>query len=66
MVDLRPRESAISDVTGWIWIPIHPRATDPLLFKDAITSLATSDGMAKPMPTLPPDGEKIAVLTPTT
>jgi len=22
--------------------------------------------MAKPMPTLPPDGEKIAVLTPTT
>ena len=27
---------------------------------------AVSAGMAKPMPTLPPDGEKIAVLTPTT
>ena len=30
------------------------------------TPLATSLAMAKPMPTLPPDGEKIAVLTPTT
>ena len=28
--------------------------------------LAWFDAMAKPMPTLPPDGEKIAVLTPMT
>ena len=31
-----------------------------------MTVCATSEGMAKPMPTLPPEGEKIAVLTPTT
>ena len=31
-----------------------------------MTPLATSVGIAKPMPTLPPDGEKMAVLMPTT
>ena len=31
-----------------------------------MTSLTVDAGMAKPMPTLPPYGEKIAVFTPTT
>jgi len=31
-----------------------------------VTLSATSAGIAKPMPTEPPEGEKIAVLTPIT
>jgi hypothetical protein len=37
--------------------PIQPRATCPLSLSAAMTSLATSDGIAKPMPTEPPEGE---------
>src|SRR5260221_566870 len=62
----RPRLSAISAVTGWIWTPIQPRVTAPWSFSCATTTLTVSAGISKAMPTLPPDGEKIAVLTPMT
>ena len=39
---------------------------EPFSLSCCTTFLTTSLAMAKPMPTLPPDGEKIAVLTPTT
>ena len=35
----RPRLSAISAVTGWIWTPIQPRLTEPLSLSWAITRL---------------------------
>ena len=41
-------------------------ATVPSFIRSSTTSLAVDAGMAKAMPTLPPDGEKIAVLMPTT
>ena len=63
---LRPIESAMSCVTGWIWTPIQPRVTWPFAFRSATTRCTVSAGMAKPMPTEPPEGEKIAVLTPIT
>ena len=40
--------------------------TWPLSFSWATTSFAVSAGMSKPMPTEPPDGENIDVLTPIT
>ena len=63
---LTPRLSAMSGVTGWISTPSQPRATAPLSLSCCTTFLTTSLAIAKPMPTLPPEGEKIAVLTPTT
>ena len=53
-------------MTGWICTPIQPRVTLPLSLSWATTVFTVSAGMAKAMPTLPPDGEKIAVLTPIT
>ena len=47
----------MSGVTGWICTPIQPRVTLPLSLSCATTFLTDSAGMAKPMPTLPPDGE---------
>ena len=38
--------------------------TRPLPISSGTTRLTTSTGMAKPMPALVPEGEKIAVLTP--
>src|SRR5215470_13753676 len=63
---LSPRLSAISEVTGWIWTPIQPRVTVPLSLSWATTDLTVSAGIANAIPTEPPDGEKIAVLTPIT
>ena len=63
---LRPRLSAISAVTGWICTPIQPRVTLPLSLSWATTDFTVGAGIAKAMPTDPPDGEKIAVLTPIT
>ena len=60
------RLSAISAVTGWICTPIHPRVTEPRSRSCATTERTVLAGMAKAMPTLPPDGEKIAVFTPMT
>ncbi len=62
----RPSDSAMSLLTGWICTPSQPRSTLPSFCRSAITSLATDAGMAKAMPTLPPEGEKMAVLMPTT
>ena len=53
----------------WLWIctPSQPRVTLPSCLElSAITSWIGLAGMAKPMPTLPPDGEKIAVFMPMT
>ena len=61
-----PRPSAISAVTGWICTPIQPRLTMPLSLSWATTDFTVSEGMSKAMPTEPPEGEKIAVLTPMT
>jgi hypothetical protein len=61
-----PRLSASSAVTGWICTPIQPRLTLPVSLSCATTDFTVPAGMAKAMPTEPPDGEKIAVLTPIT
>ena len=61
-----PRLSAMPAVTGWICTPSQPRVTWPCSLSWATTIFAVSAGMSKPMPTEPPDGEKIAVLTPIT
>ena len=56
----------MSAVTGWICTPIQPRVTVPLSLSWATTVFTVSAGIAKAMPTEPPEGEKIAVLTPIT
>ena len=56
----------MSAVTGWICTPIQPRVTAPLSLSCAMTDFTVSAGIAKAMPTEPPEGEKIAVLTPIT
>ncbi len=56
----------MSLVTGWISTPSQPRWMVPFLISSLTTLLAVEAGMAKAMPTLPPEGEKIAVLMPTT
>ena len=61
-----PKPSARSSVTGWMRTPSQPRDTRPSSRRSATTVLAMLDGTAKPMPTLPPLGEKMAVLTPIT
>ena len=66
LASLRPRLSAMSSVTGWIWTPSQPRVTLPFSFRLSMMLSADDAGMAKPMPTEPPEGEKIAVLMPTT
>src|SRR5262245_43817759 len=54
---LRPRLSAMSAVTGWICTPSHPRVTAPLSLSWATTVFTVAAGIAKAMPTEPPDGE---------
>src|SRR5882672_517177 len=46
--------------------PIQPRSTLPLILNCSMMGRAKDDGMAKPMPIEPPEGEKIAVLMPIT
>src|SRR5260370_20838569 len=46
--------------------PIQPRSTLPLTLNCSMMGRAKDDGMAKPMPIEPPEGEKIAVLMPIT
>ena len=53
----RPRLAAIAGVISWICTPSQPRLTLPCSWSCATTDLATFDGTAKPMPTLPPFGE---------
>src|SRR4029450_338333 len=47
-------------------MPIQPRVTVPLSLSWATTDFTVEAGIENAMPTLPPDGEKIAVLTPIT
>ena len=53
-------------VTGWICTPSHARLTWPCSLSWATTIFAVRAGMSKPMPTEPPEGEKMAVFTPIT
>jgi len=55
---VRPSPSAISLVTCWMRTPIQPRRAMPYWRSCATTSRARLAGIAKPMPTLPPEGEK--------
>ena len=57
---------ASSSFSGWICTPSRPRSTRPLTLSWSTTGWARLAGMAKPRPTLPPDGEKMAVLMPIT
>ena len=54
-----PRPSALvsSGVTSCASTPSTPRLTAPVATSWRMTSTARLDGIAKPMPTLPPDGE---------
>ena len=56
----------MSGVTPWMRTPIQPRRVWPYLRSWSMTSLAMLAGIEKPMPTVPPTGEKIAELMPTT
>ena len=62
----RPRLSAISGVTPWMRTPSQPRRVWPNSSSWATTVRASAEGMAKPIPTEPPEGEKMAVLMPIT
>ena len=63
---LRPKLSAKSGVTVCILTPNHPLTVLPYCINWFITPSAKDDGIAKPIPTLPPEGEYIAVFTPIT
>ena len=65
-VPSRPRPFARSSVSVWICTPIQPRSTRPVFARSSMTCRAWRAGMAKPIPTLPPLGVKMAVFTPTT
>ena len=52
----RPMPSAISGVSCWMRTPIQPRRAPPNWRSWFTTSRARLAGMAKPMPTLPPEG----------
>ena len=56
----------MSSLTFWITTPSQPRSTVPVALSWVTTSCTRAAGTAKAMPTLPPEGEKIAVLTPIT
>ena len=62
----RARLSAISSVTGWMRTPSQPRRISPNSRSWRMIGLARLAAMANPMPTLPPEGEKMAVFTPIT
>ena len=56
MLSARPRE------IGWICTPSQPRTTEPVSFNEVMMCSAVEAGIAKAIPTLPPEGEKIASL----
>jgi hypothetical protein len=53
---LSPRLAAVSSSMFWILTPSQPRLTEPPDLSYVTTSEAVLAGMAKAMPTLPPDG----------
>ncbi len=52
--------------TFWMRTPSQPRRVSPNLSNCSITGPAVPAGVAKPMPTEPPEGERMAVLMPMT
>jgi hypothetical protein len=56
----------MSSVTGWMRTPSQPRRVSPNWRSWSTTPEASCEGMEKPMPIEPPDGEMIAVLMPMT
>ncbi len=56
---------AMSGVSVWMFTPSTPRLTAPYLISWFITIFIMFDGIAKPMPMLPPVRERIAELMPT-
>ena len=46
--------SAMSGVSVWIFTPSTPRFTEPYLISWFMTIFIMFDGIAKPMPMLPP------------
>ena len=62
----RLRAAAMVGFTGCVSTPRKPRVTWPVFSRSATTLLTMLDGMAKPMPMLPPEGDRMAVLMPTT
>ncbi len=61
-----PRLSAIWSSIAWMRTPIQPRRVSPNSRSWVTIAATLRAGMAKPMPIEPPDGEMIAVFTPTT
>ncbi|GJD81426.1 hypothetical protein NBEOAGPD_4674 [Methylobacterium gregans] len=61
-----PSASAVASSTFWMRTPSQPRRTSPNSRSWSMTGLAEAEGTAKPMPTEPPVGERIAVLMPMT
>ena len=61
-----PKFSAISWLTVWIRTPSQPRRVSPNSRSWRMMDSASDAGVAKPTPTLPPEGEKIRVFTPMT
>ena len=55
---------AKSGVISWMPTPNHPRTTFPVFTKLSEIILAIDTGTAKPIPSLPPVREKMAVLMP--
>ena len=56
----------MSAVTGWMRTPSQPRRVSPYCRNCSTTPAASCEGMAKPMPIEPPEGEMMAVLMPIT
>ena len=56
----------MSGVISWILTPSQPRCVLPNFFNCSIIGFAKFAGIEKPIPTLPPVGENIAVFIPST
>ena len=56
---------AMSGVSVWMFTPSTPRLTSPYLMSWFMTIFIMFDGIAKPMPMLPPVRDRIAELMPT-
>ena len=52
--------------TFWMRTPSQPRRVSPNFCSCSMTGCTVLAGVAKPMPTEPPDGDRIAVLMPIT
>ena len=62
----RPSASAVASSTFWMRTPSQPRRVSPNSRSWSMIGCALADGTAKPMPTEPPVGDRIAVLMPIT